>query len=260
MSDIERIPSMRKPARQGVPRPKPRDPVRPARGGETREAPRVEPKAAAKPALESEAAAKPAVEPTPPPEPESEPRWAFEAEPAAVPEPTPAEPTPAEPTAPEATPPITVRQMLARVDGAWSVFRAAAFGYPAEHLDDHLSDDGWTRKQMLAHIAVWHDLTSDRLVQLALSGRPVPLDRDTDAVNAAAARVAIGKTAGEVRRDLDATFNRLRRQMQRLTDGQLRLGDAWAARVIADNTYEHYVEHMADLVPPEPPPGSGARR
>jgi hypothetical protein len=127
-------------------------------------------------------------------------------------------------------------------------------------MDDHLAEDGWTRKQMLAHIATWHDLTSDRLVKLALTGQPAPLDRNIDAVNAVAARVAIGKTAGEVLKDLEATFSRLHRQMQRLTDAQLRLADGWAAQIIADNTYEHYAEHMAELMPPEPPPGSAARR
>jgi hypothetical protein len=126
-------------------------------------------------------------------------------------------------------------------------------------MNDHLTEDGWTRKQMLAHIATWHDLTSDRIVKLALTGRPSTIDRDTDAINAAAARVAIGKTAGEVLKDVEATFNRLRRQMLRLSDAQLRVADAWAAQIIAGNTYEHYAEHMADLTPPHPLPASGAQ-
>jgi hypothetical protein len=157
-------------------------------------------------------------------------------------------------------PPLTMREMLARVDAAWGAFRALAIRFPAEHMDDHLFEDGWTRKQMLAHIAAWHDLTADRLVKLALTGKPAPLERDVDGVNALAARVAIGKTAGEVLEDVESTFNRLRRQMLRLNDAQLRMGQGWAAMIIAGNTYEHYAEHIAELVPPEPPPGSGARR
>jgi hypothetical protein len=154
---------------------------------------------------------------------------------------------------------LTLRGIVAQVDAAWAVFRAAAYRYPAEHMNDHLTEDGWTRKQMLAHIAVWHDLTADRLVTLMLTGRPADLDRDTDAINAAAARVAIGKTAGEVLKDVEATFNRLRRQMLRLSEVQLRLDGAWAAHKIAANTYEHYAEHIADLTPPQPLPGSGAQ-
>ena len=42
-------------------------------------------------------------------------------------------------------------------------------------------------------------------------------------------RRAIGRTAGEILKDMEATFNRLRRQLQRLTDAQLRADDRWAA-------------------------------
>jgi hypothetical protein len=48
--------------------------------------------------------------------------------------------------------------------------------------------------------------------------------------------------------------------MLRMTDADLRLGDGWAAGRIASNTYEHYAEHMADLVPPVVLPGSGEQR
>ncbi len=54
------------------------------------------------------------------------------------------------------------------------------------------------------------------------------------------------------------TFNRLRRQLQRLSDQQLVADDGWAARSIAGNTYEHYAEHAADVY--QPPPDPNARR
>ncbi|HEY7599199.1 MAG TPA: hypothetical protein VH741_04660, partial [Candidatus Limnocylindrales bacterium] len=57
-------------------------------------------------------------------------------------------------------------------------------------------------------------------------------------------------------KDVEATYARLRRQMLRMTDDDLRLGDGWAAERIAGNTYDHYEEHMPDLVPPAPLPGT----
>lgn len=180
--------------------------------------------------------------------------------------PQPPTPTPvAEPPAVAAAPPEfdfpqTIRDTLRHVDQAWLTFRAAAMRFPSERMDEHLTLDGWTRKQMLAHIAAWHDLTADRIVKLINTGHSVPLDRDTDAFNAAVARQAIGKTAGEVLQDMDKTFNRLRRQMLRLTDAQLHIDDWWAALVIAANTYGHYQEHWAEIYSPEPVPGSGTRR
>ena len=49
------------------------------------------------------------------------------------------------------------------------------------------------------------------------------------------------------------TFNRLRRQLGRLTDQQLVADDGWAAAIIAGNTYDHYDEHAADVYQPPPP-------
>jgi hypothetical protein len=275
---------MRKDAKQGVPKRKPRDMAKPmAESGKTKDAPAVAPRTVAPepllndpmldepmdnqaltemPTLPTEPAHEPDAEPPAIAPPEREP----EAELAAVsePEPMPQQDPPAVEVAPPAVdrnaPPLTMRDMFARVEPAFHQFRDAAYRYPAEHMNDRIGEGGWTRKQMLSHIAAWHDLTTDRLLKMALTGQPVALDRDQEAVNAVAARVAVGKTAGEVLKDVEASYARLRRQMLRMTDADLRLGDGWAAGRIASNTYEHYGEHIADLAPPVALPGSGAQR
>ncbi|HYI23583.1 MAG TPA: DinB family protein [Candidatus Limnocylindrales bacterium] len=159
-----------------------------------------------------------------------------------------------------APPPETVRELLRRVDAGWAEFRASAARFPSERMDEHLTEDGWTRKQMLFHIGVWHDLTTERLSKFFMSGTPVKLDSDTETINSRSARQAIGRTAGEILGDVEGTFNRLRRQLQRLTDQQLRANDAWVAEIVIGNTYEHYAEHAADVYSePEPEP-AGRRR
>lgn len=307
MSDIERIPSMRKDAKQGVPKRKPRDMAKPmAEAGKTKDAPMITPRVAApepemsvdpevllaptlpqlaeqlapEPVPEREAEPVASTEPEPEPEPvaatESEPVVESTPEPASAREPAPepepwvaaeveslaaSEPQPEPPPdLDQNAPPLTMREMFARVEPAFHEFRDAAYGYPAEHMNDRIGDEGWTRKQMLSHICAWHDLTTDRLLKMATTAQPVPLDRAEDAINNAAARIAIGKSVGEVLKDVEASYARLRRQMLRMTDVDLRLGDGWAAHVIAGNTYHHYAEHMADLAPPVPLPGSGAQR
>jgi hypothetical protein len=112
---------------------------------------------------------------------------------------------------------------------------------------------------MLAHIGAWHDETHERLADLINTGRPSSRSVDTDAFNARVARIAIGRTAGEVLKDLEATFNRLRRQLGRVTDQMLTADDEWAAELIAANTYEHYQEHAADVYQPPPPEKQGRR-
>lgn len=271
MSDIERIPSLRKDAKQGVPKRKPRDMAKPiAEGGKTNDAPSIAPRAVdPEPEMapmdqfesaEPERMAEPEPELEPVAVRASEPEPEAEQMPEPVPEPTPELAPVPTPAAPIGGPPLTMREMFARVEPAFHEFRDAAYRYPAEHMNDHIGEDGWTRKQMLSHIATWHDLTTDRLLKMASTGQPVTLDREQDAINNAAARIAIGKSVGEVLKDVEASYARLRRQMLRMTDVDLRLGDGWAAERIAGNTYGHYAEHIADLVPPVPMAGSGAQR
>lgn len=184
------------------------------------------------------------------PEPESPPPTTLE--------PT-AQATPAPDPTPEPQRPQTVSQMFDLVDNAWGQFLRAASAFPSERMDERLNE-GWTRKQMLAHIAAWHDLTHDRLGKLILTGEAVDLTENADAINARVARQAIGRTAGETLKEMEMTFNRLRRQLGRLTDEQLAAENGWAARIIAANTYEHYAEHRADVYQPPPPDGRSGRR
>lgn len=159
-------------------------------------------------------------------------------------------------------PPTTLKELLTLVDAGWTVFWAATLRFPGERMDERVTEEGWTHKQMLAHISAWHDSTHDRLGKLILTGKPgthTP-EADVGQLNARAARVAIGKTAGEVVKDMQATFNRLRRQLQRLTEAQLAAGDGWAAQIVAGNTYDHYDEHMADIYVPEPVEGQNGNR
>lgn len=156
--------------------------------------------------------------------------------------------------------PHTIREMIARADQGWQRFRSAAAATPSERMDDRLTEDGWTRKQMLAHVAAWHDMTSNRMGKMLTTGQPAEMTEKTDAVNARVARQAMGRSAGEVMQEMEASYHRLRRQLLRVTDEQLTADDNWAASVIAADTYEHYDEHMADLAPPEQPEGRGPGR
>jgi hypothetical protein len=174
------------------------------------------------------------------------------------------------PSAPDSTTPVsapstarhppTIREIGDLIDAGWRNFYAAARSFPSEHMDEHLGEEGWTRKQMLAHITAWHDLTNERISHLLATGKPGVLRQETDVINARVARQAVGRTAGEVLKDMELSYNRLRRQVGRLTDDQLAMHDAWAAAVIAGNTYEHYAEHDDDVHQAAGSAGRGGRR
>jgi DinB superfamily len=141
----------------------------------------------------------------------------------------------------------TVKEVLQQLDAGWAAFSGAVHRLPAERLEGRLGENAWTRKQMLAHIGMWHDLTIDRLAAQVETGKPVEAEEDEEGINARAARTAVGRTTGEVILALDESFRRLRREVARLTNDQLAADDSWAASVIAANTWRHYSEHLPDL-------------
>ena len=142
---------------------------------------------------------------------------------------------------------LTVSEALARMDAGWTEFSGTMKSMPNEQLEERLGDGAWTRKQMLAHIATWHDMTIDRLGRFMDSGEPVDFDEHEDAINARAARAATGRTTGEIIQGVEDSYRRLHRQVSRLTDEQLVDHDGFAAAIIAGNSYGHYRQHLADI-------------
>ena len=149
----------------------------------------------------------------------------------------------------------TVHDTLARMDEGWSDFLGRVQALPGEALGERLAEGSWTRKQMLAHITTWHELTVERLGGLVASGEPPGLDEHEDVINARAARAAEGRTSGEILQSMQDSYPRLRREVARLTDEQLTDHDAFAAEVIAGNSYGHYRQHLVDV---GGPPGRDA--
>ena len=143
----------------------------------------------------------------------------------------------------------TIGDTLARMDQGWTAFHDRVASVPNERLADRLGEGAWTRKQMLAHIATWHDLALDRLARFADSGEPADLTEHEDVINARAARAAEGRTTGEVVLGIADSYRRIRREVSTLTDAQLAAHDGWAAAIIAGNPYDHSAEHLPDLAP-----------
>ncbi len=85
------------------------------------------------------------------------------------------------------------------MDDAWSAFASGVHGAPERAGADRLGDDGWTRKQMLAHIATWHDLTIERLAGFAETGEPAELpERRRTRSTPAPPAPSEGRTTGEI--------------------------------------------------------------
>jgi hypothetical protein len=142
---------------------------------------------------------------------------------------------------------LTTAAALARMDEGWAAFHDRVTSMPTERLVNRISEGSWTVKQMLAHVAAWHDLAVERLAKFRTSGEPAEFDEHEDVVNARAARAAEGRTVGEILLALSDSYRRLRREVGNLTDEQLAAHDAWASDMVGVNTYGHYADHLADL-------------
>ena len=145
--------------------------------------------------------------------------------------------------------PPTVTELLSKMDAGWTEFHGRMQAMPNERLEEKLETGAWTRKQMLAHIGTWHELTMDRLSRFMDSGEPPGLDEQEDEINARAARAAIGRTTGEIVQGVEDSYRKLHRQVARLTDEQLEAHDWWALSITVGNTFGHYEEHENDLQP-----------
>ena len=132
------------------------------------------------------------------------------------------------------TTPVTSEDLLARVDEAWRPFREAIRGVGRARMDEP-TGSGWTYRDLLAHVAAWHDLTTRRLRKLRETGTfPGPGDE-----------VSFGADA--LLDELDAAFRSLRSELATLSDDQIHANDDWAIAIVTGNTFGHYQEHAKEV-------------
>jgi hypothetical protein len=149
-----------------------------------------------------------------------------------------------------------ISELLARVDVGWRPFREAVRGVGRARMNEP-TGGGWTYRDLIAHVAAWHDLTARRLRALRDTGTfPGPGDeaslglpafRDADDFNARvmASHRLVGAEA--LVDELDTTFRALRATLSGLSDEQLRANDDEVIAVVAGNTFGHYAEHAREL-------------
>ena len=127
---------------------------------------------------------------------------------------------------------------------AWAGFERAVDRVPRERWDESGVLDGWTAKEMLWHVAFWLERCAT-----TLEGRRDPTladvvaaDLSTDERNAELAEEARGMDPDAVWAGVLAARERVRRSWEQLPEI-----DEDAIGELAEETYEHYEEHLLDL-------------
>ncbi len=144
----------------------------------------------------------------------------------------------------------TVAEVLRHADEGWSWFRGEVHGLAEDAWDELVPGGGWTRRKMLNHIRVWHELTAQQLRHFRETGEQPPSPGDEDTINAQAAADADLRTRAMILAGLDASYERLLEEIRQLRDEQLAAHDGWPVAVVAGNMWGHHEEHRADLAEP----------
>ncbi len=154
--------------------------------------------------------------------------------------------------------PLTKAQVLGRIWAAHALLEATIAPLSAMQMTQPLPD-GLSVKDVLAHITTWEGLLVGWLAALGADADPaLPVPPTSDAVdrlNAARYTATQALALPTVLTGFHRSFGRVLRAVDGVPEGvnlQAPLVPAWAAgeslgQLIAENTYEHYAEHMAAI-------------
>ncbi len=149
------------------------------------------------------------------------------------------------------------QDLLAEIRATHEPIAAAIAGLTDDEWAEQLRDmDGWTRKDVVAHVGWWSD-HSARVITALTNGR-VPYERDPsieiDAQNRSIRDEFRDRDAGEVRAFEAQSFERLVAAVQGASDEDLFtadrfpwLGEDTLAAAVAWDSTKHYPEHLPHL-------------
>jgi hypothetical protein len=153
--------------------------------------------------------------------------------------------------------PRTKAQILGQIWADHALLEAMIAPLSAVQMTQSLAD-GWSVKDVLAHITVWEGLLVEWLAALAagmLPATPVPPTREAvDRLNAARYAAAQAQSLPLVLTAFHRSFGRVLQAVDALPPevDLLTPLPAWAAgaslgQLIAENTFAHYQEHMTAI-------------
>jgi uncharacterized damage-inducible protein DinB len=125
---------------------------------------------------------------------------------------------------------------------AWAKFEAALAEVPRERWDEAEVLPDWTVRELLWHMAGWLQKCARNLELFARGLDPPASDQTVDERNEELAAQARGMTVDAVHRGLLAARALVRQEWEELPNV-----DARAVEELADETYDHYEEHVEDL-------------
>jgi uncharacterized protein (TIGR03083 family) len=137
------------------------------------------------------------------------------------------------------------QQLLRQLDKAWTAFNASYAGLSDAQLTEPGVMDGWSVKDILAHVTTWEEEALKYLPLIAAGGRPPrysTLYGGIDAFNAQMTAQKQGLSLADVLRQLDETHQRLVAYIHGAPEALFTQETRFRRRLRLD-TYSHYPIH-----------------
>ncbi len=145
-------------------------------------------------------------------------------------------------------------ELLEKIDSARAELNALLAQIPEESMLAPALPNGWTVKDLLAHLEAWA-LRAEYLYYTLAAGKPVEDEiHDADVFNAIVYKANLERTLAYIRPAEEEAFRRLRAVAETAPEEHLFEPGCFAwtqGRAFMDwiawNTYDHYAEHLPDL-------------
>ncbi len=110
---------------------------------------------------------------------------------------------------------------------------------------DAVRGDGWTLREVVAHVAAWHRYAVERLAALTAGAPPAAID--ADAFNARVRAEQEGRAWAAVHAEAELAHEEFLAAIEATPRSVLEGDDGLGAFVVAVNGFGHYAEHLHDF-------------
>ena len=149
---------------------------------------------------------------------------------------------------------MTRDELLKRIDDSRADLTAVLAKVPSGRMLEPALSNGWSVKDMLAHLGAWETRAEYLYRSLASGKDPEDTITDFNVFNANTYNANRDKPLAEIQQTEQAAFLKLRTVAQTAPEADLFdparfpwTGGGEFASIIAANTFDHYAEHLPDL-------------
>lgn len=139
----------------------------------------------------------------------------------------------------------TAEAIIDKIESSYSGLVRLYRSVPVTKVEEAGLQNGWSVKDVLAHIAAWDRRCANLLDESHHSDAPFEAEPDVDAMNHDFYEERKEWGWEEVENDFRDAHSALHEAIRRLP--ARRLNDSFIRESIAEETWEHYAEHLPEL-------------